>query len=81
MNARGKRLTNFENLKAMIDEIEMKHIKDLAYCSEDEQEAFSDTISWTYDRDYVDCLFKSMQESTLMEKLRQSMMKVRSGLD
>ena len=70
MNARGKRLTNFENLKAMIDEIEMKHIKDLAYCSEDEQEAFSDTISWTYDRDYVDCLFKSMQESTLMEKTK-----------
>lgn len=68
MNARGKRLTNFENLKAMIDEIEMKHIKDLAYCADDEQEALSDTISWTYDRDYIDCLYNSMQEGSLLEK-------------
>lgn len=70
MNARGKRLTNFENLKAMIDEIEMKHITNLLYCSDDEQEALSDTISWTYDRIYIDCMFNSMQESTLIEKTK-----------
>lgn len=70
MNARGKRLTNFENLKAMIDEIEMKHIKDLVYCSDNEQEALPDTISWTYDRTYIDCLFNSMQENTLIEKTK-----------
>lgn len=70
MNARGKRLTNFENLKAMIDEIEMKHIKDLAYCSDDEKEALSDSISWSYDRAYIDCLFNSMQENTLIEKTK-----------
>lgn len=70
MNARGKRLTNFENLKAMIDEIEMKNIKDLAYCSDDEQEVLSDTISWSYDRSYIDCLFNSMQENSLIEKTK-----------
>ncbi|WP_026503952.1 DUF262 domain-containing protein [Butyrivibrio sp. NC3005] len=68
MNARGKRLTNFENLKAMIDEIETKHIKDLAYCADDEQEALADTISWSYDRAYIDCLYNSMQENSLLEK-------------
>ena len=75
MNARGKRLTNFENLKAMIDEIEMKHIKDLAYCSADEGDALSDTISWTYDRTYIDCLYKSLyksrQESDLIEVTKE----------
>jgi hypothetical protein len=70
MNARGKRLTNFENLKAMIDEIEMKHISKLAYCSDDEQEALANTISWTYDRDYINCMFNSMQEGTLIEKTK-----------
>lgn len=70
MNARGKRLTNFENLKAMIDEIEMKYIKELAYCTDDEQEALSDTISWTYDRLYIDCLFDSMHERSLIEKTK-----------
>ena len=64
MNARGKRLTNFENLKAMIDEIEMKHIRELDYCSDGEK----DTISWTYDRGYIDCLYKSIQANSLPEK-------------
>lgn len=68
MNARGKRLTNFENLKAMIDEIEMKHISRLRYCSDDED--YQNTISWTYDRNYIDCMFKSMQEDTLIEKTK-----------
>lgn len=70
MNARGKRLTDFENLKAMIDEIEMKNISDLLYCSDDEQEALSDTISWAYDRTYIDCMFKSMKETALIEKTK-----------
>lgn len=68
MNARGKRLTNFENLKAMIDEIEMKHIKDLTYCADDMQDALPDTISWSYDIKYIDCLYNSMNESTLIKK-------------
>lgn len=70
MNARGKRLTNFENLKAMIDEIEMKHIRELQYCAGEEQDAWSNTISWTYDRDYINCMFNSMQENTLIEKTK-----------
>jgi hypothetical protein len=70
MNARGKRLTNFENLKAMIDEIEMKYISGLSYCSDDEQKALSDTISWSYDRTYLDCMFNYIQKSTLTEKTK-----------
>ena len=71
MNARGKRLTNFENLKAMVDEIEMKYIKDLEYCSTDEHNALSDTISWSYDRTYIDCLFNSSKKSALIEKTKE----------
>lgn len=71
MNARGKRLTNFENLKAMIDEIEMKHISELRYCcSADAQDKVSDTISWTYDRKYIDSFYQSLQENSLMEKTK-----------
>lgn len=71
MNARGKRLTDFENLKAMIDEIEMKHIKELMYCySENDSNQEDNTISWTYDRKYIDCFYKSSQENSLMEKTK-----------
>lgn len=70
MNARGKRLTNFENLKAMIDEIEMKHINELEYCMEDEQDAVSNSISWVYDRNYIDCMFRSIKETSLIEKTK-----------
>lgn len=76
MNARGKKLTDFENLKAMIDEIEMKYIAELVYCTEsandevDELGVFPKTISWTYDRVYIDCMFNSMKENTLIEKTK-----------
>lgn len=71
MNARGKRLSNFENLKAMIDEIEMKHISELRYCiSCDDEDKVVDTISWTYDRDYIDCFYQSVQEKSLIEKTK-----------
>ena len=71
MNARGKRLTNFENLKAMIDEIEMKHISELCYCiASDDEDKVIDTISWAYDRNYIDCFYQSLQETTLIGKTK-----------
>lgn len=63
MNARGKRLTDFENLKAMIDEIEMKHTSELTYCNDSSQEKASDTISWKYDSLYIDRLYQSLKEN------------------
>ena len=70
MNARGKRLTNFENLKAMIDEIEMKYIKELQYCCAEDLEKETDTISWAYDRVYIDCLYNNLQKNSLLEKTK-----------
>lgn len=70
MNARGKRLTNFENLKAMIDEIEMKHIDKLRYHSAGGADDCSNTISWAYDRTYLDVFYQCLDSSTLIEKTK-----------
>lgn len=67
MNARGKRLTNFENLKAMIDEIEMKHIHELDYCVHNEKDDITNTISWTYDRIYIDRFYQCFKAESLIE--------------
>lgn len=66
MNARGKRLTDFENLKAMIDELEESHIEELKYCSgADASDRALNTISWAYDRKYIDCFYQSLAERSL----------------
>ena len=57
MNARGKKLTEFENLKAMLDEIEKNEIDKLAYYSN-----LSDTISFSYDEIYINSLYHYWRE-------------------
>ncbi len=71
MNARGKRLSNFENIKAMIDDIEMKNINKLKYCCTENQDKEFDTISWAYDRTYIDCMFRNLDEKPLLEKTKE----------
>ncbi len=65
MNARGKKLTDFENLKAMIDQIEMKYIGQLAYCGADDIE---NTVSWSYDRIYINQFYKNAKAASLDKK-------------
>ena len=70
MNARGKRLTNFENLKAMIDEIEMRYVKELDYRDPNDIEDITNTISWAYDRIYIDKFYQCIHGESLMEKTK-----------
>ncbi len=57
MNARGKKLTEFENLKAMFDEIEMKRMDagTLSYCDPERKET---SVSWSYDNRYINCIYR-----------------------
>lgn len=66
MNARGKRLTDFENIKAMLDDIEKMNIDNLFYCSgSDEIEKQSNTISWTYDSRYINSFYSALRGEDL----------------
>lgn len=56
MNARGKKLTEFENLKAIIDEIENNEIDNLAYCTE-----LSEGVVFQYDKLYIQKLYRVFQ--------------------
>lgn len=62
MNARGKKLTEFENLKAIIDEIENNEINNLEYCTE-----LNNGIIFKYDKLYIQRLYNFFQnqDSTL----------------
>lgn len=62
MNARGKRLTDFENLKAMIDELE----------SRQEDPKMKDyEISSSFDRIYIDYLYKGVESFCLSEATKK----------
>jgi len=58
MNARGKSLEPFENLKAMLDSID----DDLGKCNE-----YTDIVS-KYDREYIDTLYKQCNQVNLLAK-------------
>ncbi len=63
MNARGKKLTDFENLKAMIDEIEQSNLSSLAYLGgPGEQAPLLSTISYAYDSIYINYLYQKYKE-------------------
>lgn len=61
MNARGKRLTDFENLKAMLDEIESDKKNQLQYCNPYSKKK---TISYAYDQLYIDVLYKEIKKQS-----------------